>query len=101
MSREGSLPHTFALPKSVDSDLGPDTAGQSGDTQGLPDTAIAGDQSVKELVEQGQSFEADVLLGVEDALDEGVSEVHTHEVLEDDVPAEYRDVVESPRSGKD
>jgi hypothetical protein len=89
------------LPKTVDSQRGPGTAGQSGDTQGLSDTADVGDQSVKELVEEGQAFEADVLLGVEDALDEGVAEVHTHEVMEDDVPPEYQDAVESPRSGKD
>ena len=42
-----------------------------------------------ELLEEGESFEADAVKGVEDAGDEG--EVHTHEVPEDDVPDEYLD----------
>jgi hypothetical protein len=47
--------------------LGPGSAGQSGDTQGLSDVAEAGSQSVEELVEEGQSFEAEVISGVENA----------------------------------
>jgi hypothetical protein len=46
---------------------------------------------VDELLEEGNSFEAEAVKGVEDAgaADEG--EVHTHEVPEDDVPGEYLD----------
>ena len=66
-----------------------DTAGQSGDTQGLSDVAQAGSESVLELVEEGQSFEAGAVSGVEDAPDADVAEVHTTQVPEDDVPAEY------------
>lgn len=69
--------------------MGPDSAGQSGDTQGLSDVAEAGSQSVLELVEEGQSFEAEVIGGVEDAPDPDVAEVHTRQVPEDDVPSEY------------
>ena len=69
--------------------LGPGSAGQSGDTQGLSDVAEAGSQSVEELVEEGQSFEAEVISGVEDAPDPDVAEVHTKQVPEDDVPSEY------------
>jgi len=69
--------------------LGPGSAGQSGDTQGLSDVAEAGSESVAELVEDGQSFEAEVIGGVEDAPDPDVAEVHTKEVPEDDVPSEY------------
>ena len=69
--------------------LGPGSAGQSGDTQGLSDTAEAGSESVTELVEEGQSFEAEVISGIENAPDADVSEVHTREVPEDDVPIEY------------
>jgi hypothetical protein len=65
------------------------SAGQSGDNQGLSDVAEAGPESVKELVEEGQSFEAAVISGVENAPDADVSEVHTKQVTEDDVPAEY------------
>jgi hypothetical protein len=66
-----------------------DTAGQSGDTQGLSDVAVAGSESVLELVEEGQSFEAEVIAGVENAPDADVAEVHTRQVPEDDVPSEY------------
>ena len=70
---------------------GPGSAGQSGDTQGLSDEAEAGSESVTELVEEGQSFEAEVIEGIEDAPDADVAEVHTKEVPEDDVPPEYQD----------
>ena len=69
--------------------LGPGSAGQSGDTQGLSDDAEAGSESVVELVEEGQSFEAEVISGVEEASGDEVAEVHTQQVPEDDVPIEY------------
>ena len=68
---------------------GPNSAGQSGADQGLPDSPEADSESVKELVEEGQFFEADVIEGVEDAPDPDVSEVRTRQVPEDDVPPEY------------
>ena len=68
---------------------GTDSAGQSGDTQGLSDRAEAGPLSVEELLEEGQSFEAEAIGGVEDAPDPDVAEVYTKQVPEDDVPAEY------------
>ena len=66
-----------------------DAAGQSGDQLGLPDTPVVDSESVAELVEEGQSFEAGVIEGVEDAPDPDLSEVKTREVPEDDVPPEY------------
>jgi hypothetical protein len=69
----------------------PDSAGQSGDTQQLSDVAGADSESVEELAEEGNAFEAEAVYGVENAKDPGVSEVRTHEVPEDDVPAEYLD----------
>lgn len=71
--------------------LGPGSAGQSGDTQGLSDIAEAGSESVEELIEEGQYFEAEAVSGIEDAPDADVAEVHTRQVPEDDVPAEYLD----------
>ena len=65
------------------------SGGQSGDNQGLPDVAEAGPESVEELLDEGQSFEAGVIGGVENAPDADVSEVHTRQVPEDDVPEEY------------
>jgi hypothetical protein len=55
----------------------------------LSNIAEAGSQSVEELVEEGQFFEAEVIEGVEDAPEPDVAEVRTKEVLEDDVPSEY------------
>jgi len=69
---------------------GPGSAGQSGDTQGLSDSAEADSESVEELVEEGQSFEAEAISGVEDASDGDVAEVHTRQFPEDDVPPEYQ-----------
>src|SRR5213080_4514287 len=70
-------------------ELGPDSAGQSGDMQQLSNVADADSESVEELVEEGNAFEADAVQGVEDAQDADVSEVTTRQVMEDDVPAEY------------
>ena len=67
------------------------SAGQSGGLQGLSDIESADSESVDELVEEGNAFEADVIAGVERAGDADEQEVHTHEVPEDDVPGEYLD----------
>jgi len=65
------------------------SAGQSGDLQGLPHVEAADSESVEELIEEGNAFEADVVAGVERAGEARVKEVRTHEVPEDDVPGEY------------
>jgi hypothetical protein len=66
------------------------SAGQSGSLQGLSNVEGADSESVDELIEEGNAFEADVVAGVERA-DDTDEEVHTHEVPEDDVPGEYLD----------
>ena len=71
--------------------LGANSGGQSGDTQGLSEVARTDSESVEELMEEGQSFEAEVLQGVEGALDADQSEVYTREERADDVPEEYRE----------
>jgi hypothetical protein len=80
---------TYGTVPTKEKGKGPGSAGQSGDTQGLSDVAEAGSESVEELVEEGQSFEAEVIGGVENAPDADVAEVHTKQVPEDDVPSEY------------
>ena len=65
--------------------------GQSGDLQGLSSIARADSESVDELIEEGNSFEAEVVKGVQDAPDADEGEVVTHEVPEDDVREEYRE----------
>ena len=67
------------------------SAGQSGDLQGLSNTESADSESVDELIEEGNAFEADVVSGVESAGDDDEKEVRTHEAPEDDVPGEYLD----------
>jgi hypothetical protein len=64
---------------------------QSGDLQGLSGVGRAGSESVDELLEEGNAFEADAVMGVAEADDAEGEEVHTHEVPEDDVPGEYLD----------
>jgi hypothetical protein len=71
--------------------LGPRSGGQSGDLQGLSELENAGSESVGELLEEGNAFEAEVVKGVEDVSDADEKEVVTHEVPEDDVPEEYRE----------
>jgi hypothetical protein len=71
--------------------LGAGIAGQSGDLQGLSGKEGADSESVGELLEEGNAFEAEVVKGVEDAGDADEGEVVTHEVSEDDIPGEYRD----------
>lgn len=61
----------------------------TGDLQGISIVEDADSESQKELIDEGQAFEAGIIKGVEDAPDE--SEVRTHEVPQDDVPEEYQD----------
>jgi N utilization substance protein A len=67
------------------------SGGQSGDLQGLSNVQNADSESVDELLEEGNAFEADAVKGVEDAEEADAEEVHTHEVPQDDVPGEYLD----------
>ena len=62
----------------------------AGDLQGISTVEDVDSESADELLEEGQSFEAGIVSGVERAGNEA-SEVVTHEVLEDDVPLEYDD----------
>jgi hypothetical protein len=71
--------------------LGPESGGQSGDTLGLSRDELADSESVEELLEEGQAFEAGVISGVENAPDADRGPVRTRQVPEDDVPEEYLD----------
>ena len=62
-----------------DDEEGPDSAGQSGDIEGLPDEPDADSESVEELVEEGQYFEAEVVDGVENAPLADEAELTIHE----------------------
>ncbi len=62
-----------------------------GDFGGVSTVESVDSQSADELLEEGQTFEAGVVSGVEDAPDADQGEVRTHEVPQDDVPKEYDD----------
>jgi len=89
-SARGTRQHLEA-PRFEPAGLGARSGGQSGNLQGLSNAALADSESVDELLEEGNTFEAEVVEGVEDAPEADVSEVRTHEFLEDDVPEEYLD----------
>jgi hypothetical protein len=65
--------------------LGARSGQQSGDLQGLSNVQGADSESVDELLEEGNAFEAEVVKGVEEAGDADAAEVRTHEVPQDDV----------------
>jgi len=83
------LNRPYSVPRKRSSEEGPDSAGQSGDMQGLTDQEGSSSESVAELLEEGNSFEAEVLMGIENAPNADEGEIRTKEVPEDDVPGEY------------
>ena len=56
-----------------------DSAGQSGDAQGLTQMADADEESVGELAETDQAYEAGSVDGLEDAANHPERSVRTHE----------------------
>jgi len=75
--------------KSKPRGLGLTSGDHAGDDQGLPNIPEADSESVKELVDEGQPFEASAIDGVEEAPEPESSEVRTRQVSEDDIPREY------------
>ncbi|MCA1582702.1 MAG: hypothetical protein LC796_15190 [Acidobacteria bacterium] len=71
--------------------MGAESAGQSGDTEGLSRTEDADSESVEELVEEGQAWEAGIVGGVEKGRTAGRKGIRTRQVPVDDVPQEYLD----------
>lgn len=68
---------------------GLEAARQARDIRRIATMERANSESVEQLAEEGQPFEAEVLAGVQEAEDSDEREVATHEVLADDVPSEY------------
>ena len=62
---------------------------RAGDLQGLGTIAEADSESARELLDDRNAFEADVVSGVEAAGDKPEREVRPRQVPEDDVPEEY------------
>jgi hypothetical protein len=63
----------------------------AGDDQGISRNERGDSESVEELLEEGNTFEAEAVEGIESAPDADQGEVRTHEVPQDDVPGEYQD----------
>ena len=59
--------------------VGPDSGGQSGDTQGLSSTASVASESIEELASDEQALEASFVDGVAEAGNHPERPVHTHE----------------------
>jgi hypothetical protein len=58
----------------------------------LSDIEGASSESVDELLEEGNAFEAEVVKGVEDAPDADEGEVRTHQrAQEEDLPEDFRE----------
>ena len=72
--------------------VGSKSGGQSGALQGLSDIEGASSESVDELLEEGNAFEAEVVKGVEDAPDPDQEEVRTYQrPQEEDLPEDFRE----------
>lgn len=69
----------------------PSSAGRIKEYESSSRSAQADSESVDELVEEGNVFEAGAVAGVEAADDSDEKEVRTRELPEDDVPEEYLD----------
>ncbi len=70
--------------------VGPDSAGQSGDPQRLSEIEETNDESVEELADTDQAWEAAAVDGSEDAGNHPERPTHTHEEYGDpgDLPPE-------------
>jgi hypothetical protein len=78
---EGRPSGNEAAPDELGNDpreVGPDSAGQSGDLQRLSTTEDADNESVEELEDSDQALEAARVEGAEDAADHPERPVHTH-----------------------
>jgi N utilization substance protein A len=76
---------------------GPDSAGMSGDAEGLSDEPTDSEDSVADLVESGQYFEAEVVDGVENAPDADEGEVIVHDRPE--TPQDREDISDEELPG--
>ncbi len=92
---ERKIPDNEAQPDELGNDpaqVGPASAGQSGDLQGLSEIEDEDAASVEELAEDDQAYEAEIVEGVEDAADHPGRPTHTHEEYgnPDDFPPRRR-----------
>jgi hypothetical protein len=85
-----TVPLSAVRPKARSARAG-SSGGGGGDYSGLSVVEGADSESPRELLEEGQTFEAGIVEGVQNAPNADQGEVRTREVPEDDVPPEYDD----------
>jgi len=83
-----TVPLSAVRPKARSARVG----GGAGDYRGISVVEGADSESPKELLEEGQTFEAGIVDGVQNAPNADEGEIRTREVPEDDVPPEYDDM---------
>ena len=92
MARTKSTPIEPAkLVKKSDAETGAESAGQSGDLQGLPGNEDVENESVRELIEEGNYYEASVVDAVENTPPADEGPLRPRRRKEDDLPPEYAD----------
>lgn len=75
-------PNSYQLPEPLPArGLGSGAAGQSGDVQGLSRGENIDSESVEELTEEGQDYEAEVVSGVENAPEPDQGRVQTRRYI--------------------
>jgi hypothetical protein len=84
-----TVPLSAVRPKSRSARAG--SSGGGGDYSGISVVEGADSESPRELIEEGQTFEAGIVDAVQNAPNADQGEVRTREVPEDDVPKEYDD----------
>jgi hypothetical protein len=96
MARKKSKPVEPVTPVPVDPspDTGSAAGGQAGDLQGLPGDEDVQNESVRELVEEGQFFEASIVDAVENA---PPGPLKPRKIREDDIPPEYLPDPDEPK----
>jgi len=85
-----TVPLSAVRPKSRSARAGSSGEG-GGDYSGISVVEGADSESPRELIEEGQTFEAGIVDAVQNAPNADQGEVRTREVPEDDVPTEYDD----------
>ncbi len=83
-----TVPLSAVRPKARSARVG-SSGGGGGDYSGLSPVEGADAESPRELLEEGQTFEAGIVEAVQNAPNADQGEIRTREVPEDDVPLEY------------
>jgi hypothetical protein len=99
MARKKSTPVEPATPIRIQPspETGPAAGGQSGDLQGLSGEEDVDNESVRELVEEGQFYEASIVDAVENAPPADAGPLRPRKRREDDLPPEYEPDPDEPK----